>query len=256
MNAVPESPRPDFVWKTAPIRPKRAMILAAGLGKRMRPVTVTTPKPLIEIAGRSLIDRALDRLERAGVEKAVVNVHYLGQLVRVHVGRRSSPEIVISDESERLLDTGGGIAKALPELGSEPFYLLNSDSFWLEGARPNLEWLANAWRDEAMDALLMLASTARAIGYSGRGDFQMDPAGRLTRRPEREVVPFAYAGAAVLHPRLFAGRKVEPFSLNALFDQALDAGRLFGMRMDGLWLHVGTPEAIAEAEHSIADSAA
>lgn len=256
MNAVPESPRPDFAWKTAPIRPKRAMILAAGLGKRMRPVTVTTPKPLIEIAGRSLIDRALDRLERAGVEKAVVNVHYLGQLVRVHVGRRSSPEIVISDESERLLDTGGGIVKALPQLGAEPFYLLNSDSFWLEGARPNLEWLANAWRDEAMDALLMLASTARAVGYSGRGDFRMDPAGRLTRRPEREVVPFAYAGAAILHPRLFAGRKAEPFSLNALFDQALDAGRLFGMRMDGLWLHVGTPEAIAEAEHSIADSAA
>jgi MurNAc alpha-1-phosphate uridylyltransferase len=250
------SARPEFDWKVAPIRPKRAMILAAGLGKRMRPVTVTTPKPLVEVGGRSLIDRALDRLERAGVERAVVNVHYLAQLIRVHVGRRSSPEVVISDETDRLLDTGGGIVNALPQLGGDPFYLLNSDSFWIEGARPNLEWLANGWRDDRMDALLMLASTVRAVGYHGRGDFQMDPAGRLSRRPEREVAPFAYAGAAILHPRLFAGRKAEPFSLNELFDEALEAGRLFGMRMDGVWLHVGTPEAIGEAEHSIADSAA
>jgi MurNAc alpha-1-phosphate uridylyltransferase len=232
------------------------MILAAGVGKRMRPVTVTTPKALIEVAGRALIDRALDRLERAGVERAVVNVHYLGELISVHVSRRSRPTVVISDETERLLDTGGGIVKALPHLGDAPFYLLNSDSFWVEGARPNLEWLTNAWRDETMDGLLMLASTVHAVGYSGRGDFQMDPAGRLIRRSEREVAPFAYAGAAILHPRLFAGRKAEPFSLNELFDAALDAGRLFGMRMDGLWLHVGTPEAIGEAEHSIADSAA
>ncbi len=256
MNAAPDSLRPEFDWKTAPIRPKRAMILAAGMGKRMRPVTVTTPKALIEIGGRALIDRALDRLERAGVERAVVNVHYLAQLVRVHVGRRSSPEILISDETERLLNTGGGVVKALPLLGDEPFYLLNADSCWVEGARPNLEWLANAWRDESMDALLMLASTVHAVGYSGRGDFQMDPAGRLIRRPERAVAPFAYAGAAILHPRLFAGRTAEPFSLNDVFDEALEAGRLFGMRMDGLWLHVGTPEAIGEAEHSIADSAA
>ncbi len=256
MTAAPDSPRPEFSLKTAPIRPKRAMILAAGLGKRMRPVTVTTPKALVEVNGRSLIDRALDRLERAGVEKVVINVHYLGELIRVHVGRRSTPEIAISDESDRLLDTGGGIVKALPLIGDAPFYLLNSDSFWVEGARPNLEWLANAWRDRDMDALLMLASTVHAVGYSGRGDFRMDPAGRLTRRPEREVAPFAYAGVAILHPRLFAGRKAEPFSLNDLFNQALEAGRLFGMRMDGLWLHVGTPEAIGEAERSIADSAA
>ncbi len=255
MNAAPDAPRPDFHWKTAPIRPKRAMVLAAGMGKRMRPVTVTTPKALIEIGGRALIDRALDRLERIGVERAVVNVHYLGELIRVHVGKRSAPEIVISDETERLLDTGGGIVKALPHLGDEPFYVLNSDSCWVEGARPNLEWLANAWRDESMDALLMLASTVHAVGYSGRGDFRMDAAGHLIRRPEREVAPFAYAGTAILHPRLFVGRTAEPFSLNEVFDQALESGRLFGMRMDGLWLHVGTPEAIGEAEHSIADSA-
>jgi MurNAc alpha-1-phosphate uridylyltransferase len=255
MNAEPQA-RPDFQWKTGPIRPKRAMVLAAGLGKRMRPVTVTTPKPLIEVGGQALIDRALDRLERAGVERAVVNVHYLAELIRVHVGRRGRPEIVVSDESARLLDTGGGIAKALPHLGDEPFYVVNSDSFWIEGARPNLEWLASAWQDNEMDALLMVASTVRAVGYNGRGDFRMDPAGRLIRRPEREVAPFAYAGAAILHPRLFEGRTAEPFSLNELFDQALEAGRLFGMRMDGLWLHVGTPEAIGEAELSIADSAA
>jgi N-acetyl-alpha-D-muramate 1-phosphate uridylyltransferase len=259
MTAAPPASapaRPEFDWKVAPIRPKRAMILAAGMGKRMRPVTATTPKPLIEVGGRSLIDRALDRLERAGVERTVINVHYLAQLIRVHVNRRGAPAVVISDETDGLLDTGGGIVKALPHLGDGPFYLLNSDSFWIEGARPNLEWLANGWRDDRMDALLMLASTVRAVGYGGRGDFQMDPAGRLARRPEREVAPFAYAGAAILHPRLFAGRTAEPFSLNELFDEALDAGRLFGMRMDGLWLHVGTPEAIGEAEHSIADSAA
>jgi N-acetyl-alpha-D-muramate 1-phosphate uridylyltransferase len=256
MNAAPPSSRPDFTWKTAPVRPKRAMILAAGLGKRMRPITVTTPKPLVEVNGRALIDRALDRLERAGVERVVVNVHYLAELVQVHLGRRGTPDIVISDETDRLLDTGGGIVKALPHLGAQPFYLLNSDSFWVEGARPNLEWLANGWRDDSMDALLMLSATVHAIGYSGRGDFQMDPAGRLVRRREREVVPFAYAGAAILHPRLFAGRQAEPFSLNQLFDAALENGRLFGARMDGMWLHIGTPEAIGEAEHSIADSAA
>jgi len=237
-------------------RPKRAMVLAAGLGKRMRPLTATVPKPLIEVAGRALIDHGLDRLERAGVETAVVNVHYLPDLVRAHVGRRRRPQIVVSDERAQLLDTGGGIAKALPELGEAPFYLLNSDSFWIEGARPNLDWLAAGWDDAAMDAVLLLAPTVKAIGYSGRGDFRMDPTGRLYRRREREVVPFAYAGAAILHPRLFAGCPAEPFSLNVLFERAIEAGRLFGVRMDGVWLHVGTPEAVNEAELSIADSAA
>jgi MurNAc alpha-1-phosphate uridylyltransferase len=233
------------------------MVLAAGLGKRMRPITATVPKPLIEVGGRALIDYALDRLELAGVETAVVNIHYLPQLMRAHLARRRRPpEIVISDESAALLDTGGGTAKALPDLGSEPFYLLNADSFWIEGARPNLRWLAGTWDDAAMDALLLLAPTVRAIGYRGRGDFRMDTDGRLTRRPEREVVPFAYAGAAILHPRLFADAPDGAFSLNLLFDRAAAAERLFGVRMDGLWLHVGTPESIGEAEMSIADSAA
>lgn len=238
------------------IRPNRAMILAAGIGKRMRPITATVPKPLVEVAGRSLIDHGLDRLERAGVERAVVNVHYLADLVSAHIRRRERPEIVISDEREKLLDTGGGIAKALRHIGEEPFYVINSDSFWIEGPRPNLDWLAGAWDGDRMDALLLLASTVRSVGYHGRGDFRMDPAGRLERRPEREVAPFAYAGAAILHPRLFADCPDGPFSLNILFDNAIEADRLFGVRMDGSWLHVGTPETIGEAELSIADSAA
>jgi MurNAc alpha-1-phosphate uridylyltransferase len=232
------------------------MVPAAGLGKRMRPLTATTPKPLIEVNGRALIDYGLDALARAGVEEVVVNVHYLADLVATHVGRRRRPHALISDERAALLDTGGGIVRALPRLGHAPFYLLNSDSFWIEGARPNLDWLAEGWRDDAMDALLLVSPTVRAIGYSGRGDFRMDPAGRLIRRAEREVAPFVYAGAAILHPRLFAECPEGAFSLNLLFDRAMEAGRLFGVRLDGLWLHIGTPEAIGEAELTIADSAA
>jgi MurNAc alpha-1-phosphate uridylyltransferase len=186
----------------------------------------------------------------------VVNVHYLADLVATHVGRRRRPHAFVSDERAGLLDTGGGIVRALPRLGPAPFYLLNSDSFWIEGARPNLDWLAEGWRDDAMDALLLVSPTVRAIGYSGRGDFRMDPAGRLIRRAEREVAPFVYAGAAILHPRLFAECPEGAFSLNLLFDRAMEAGRLFGVRLDGLWLHIGTPEAIGEAELTIADSAA
>lgn len=237
-------------------RPRRAMILAAGLGKRMRPITVTTPKPLVEVGGRSLIDYGLDALVRAGVERVVVNVHYLADQVQSHLGRRRKPEIVISDERRALLDTGGGIAHALPVFENEPFYLLNSDSFWIEGARPNLEWLASAWSDRDMDALLLVAPTVQSVGYNGRGDFRMDPRGHLVRRPEREVAPFVYAGAAILHPRLFASAPSGAFSLNLLFDRAAEAERLFGVRLDGLWLHIGTPDALGEAETKIADSAA
>jgi len=238
------------------VRPKRAMILAAGLGKRMRPITATTPKPLIEVGGRALVDYGLDALARAGVENVVVNVHYLADQVQSHLARRNRPRITISDERKALLDTGGGIARMLPDLGPEPFYLLNSDSFWIEGARPNLDWLASAWRERTMDALLLVASTVRAVGYNGRGDFRMDPAGRLIRRGEREVAPFVYAGAAIIHPRLFDGRPDGAFSLTTLFNRAIEAGRLYGVRLDGLWLHIGTPDAIGEAEMTIADSAA
>jgi MurNAc alpha-1-phosphate uridylyltransferase len=232
------------------------MVLAAGRGKRMRPLTATTPKPLVEVAGRALVDHVLDRLADVGVEKAVVNVHYLADLVEVHVGKRSKPAVAVSDERGLLLDTGGAVVRALPGLGSEPFFHLNSDSLWIEGARPNLEVLAERWDGERMDGILMLASTVTAVGYDGSGDFEMDKDGRLSRRAERTVAPFVYAGAAILHPRVFAGLEEEPFSLNRVFDEMIEAGRLFGMRMDGIWLHVGTPEAIGEAEASIATSAA
>jgi Nucleoside-diphosphate-sugar pyrophosphorylase involved in lipopolysaccharide biosynthesis/translation initiation factor 2B, gamma/epsilon subunits (eIF-2Bgamma/eIF-2Bepsilon) len=236
--------------------PKKAMVLAAGRGKRMRPLSATTPKPLIEVRGRALVDHVLDRLVEVGVETAVVNVHYLADLVEVHVTKRLAPDVLISDERKELLDTGGGVVKALPMLGDEPFFHLNSDSIWIEGIQPNLEMLAEHWDAERMDMLLLLASTVSSVGYDGVGDFVMDKTGRLARRPERDVAPFVYAGAAILHPRVFAGESARPFSLNRLFDKAIADGRLFGLRMDGIWLHVGTPEAIGEAEHTIAASAA
>lgn len=237
-------------------RPKRAMVLAAGIGKRMRPITATTPKPLVEVAGRALIDYGLDRLAAAGVEQAVVNVHYLADLVEVHVGRRAQPKVVVSDERAALLDTGGGVKRVLGTIGDEPFYLLNSDSFWLEGVRNNLDLLAESWRDERMDALLLLAPTVGAVGYDGVGDFTLDALGRLSRRVPPRVAPFAYAGAAILSPRLFAEAPEGAFSLNRLFDAALAEERLYGVRMEGMWLHVGTPEAIRAAETAIRDSAA
>lgn len=236
-------------------RPTHAMVLAAGLGKRMRPITATTPKPLVEVGGRSLIDHAFQKLLVAGVETCVVNVHYLADLVEVHVQKCRSPHIVISDERDALLDTGGGVVKALPHLGEAPFYVYNSDSFWIEGIRSNLDLLAARWDDEAMDGLLLLAPIVGSIGYSGAGDFFMDELGRLTRRAERKVAPFAYAGAAIFHPRFFRDAPSGPFSLNLLFDRAIEEGRLFGQRMEGQWLHVGTPRAIVEAERAIAESA-
>lgn len=237
-------------------RPRRAMVLSAGLGKRMRPVTATTPKPLVEVAGRALIDHGLDRLAAAGVEMAVVNVHYLADLVEYHVLRRSAPRIVISDEREKLLDTGGGVLKALHHFNDEPFILLNSDSFWIEGVRPNLDILLDTWNPDRMDVLLMVAATVRSIGYPGRGDFTLSPDGRLARRAEREVAPFVYAGAAVLHPRLFGQARQGAFSLNRLFDEAIERDRLFGARMEGMWFHVGTPHAIRLAETAVLESAA
>jgi MurNAc alpha-1-phosphate uridylyltransferase len=236
--------------------PKTAMVLAAGFGKRMRPLTLAKPKPLVRVGGRALIDYCLDGLVEAGVKTAIVNVHHLADALTTHLSGREAPEIVISDERGELLETGGGIRKALPLIGDAPFLLRNSDSFWLDGVRPNLRWLAGAWNDARMDGLLLLAATVRAVGYGGRGDFFLDREGRVSRRAERAVAPFAYAGAAILHPRLFDGAPDGPFSLNLLFDKAIEAGRLFGVRMDGLWINVETPGAVAAAEAAIAASAA
>ena len=240
--------------ETTPIR--FAMVLAAGLGTRMRPITNTLPKPLVPVCGKAMIDYGLDRLAAAGVETAVVNVHYLADQVINHVSARIQPQVNISDERERLLDTGGGIAKALPYFQGEPFFVYNSDSTWIEGTRPNFELLRAAWRPEAMDILLMLSPTVRAVGYDGAGDFTIDPVGRLSRRIEKRIAPFAYSGAAIVHPRAFDDAPTGAFSFNLLFDRAIKSGKLFGMRMEGQWLHVGTPDAIREAETAIAESAA
>jgi MurNAc alpha-1-phosphate uridylyltransferase len=231
------------------------MVLAAGLGERMRPLTDRIPKPLVAVDGKPLIDHVLDRLAAAGVERAVVNVHYLADQIERHLAGRQQPRVVIADERAKLLDTGGGVVKALDKLGREPFFHVNSDSIWIDGAKPNLDRLAAGFDPARMDALLLLAPAADSIGYSGRGDFTMRPDGRLQRRAEREVAPFVYAGAAVFAPALFAGAPEGAFSLTRLFDRAAEAGRLYGLRLEGIWMHVGTPDAIATAEAAIKASA-
>jgi MurNAc alpha-1-phosphate uridylyltransferase len=232
--------------------PKWAIVLAAGLGTRMRPYNGHIPKPLVALGGKSLIDYALDRLADAGVERAVVNVHHLADALERHLAPRTRPQIVISDERGTLLGTGGGIAKALPQLGEAPFFLANSDTIWLDGVKPNLVRLAAAFDPATMDALLLLAPAADSVGYVGRGDFAMLPDGRLRRRGENEVVPFVYAGAAVLSPALFADAPSGAFSLTLLFDRVGVNGRLFGLPLEGVWMHVGTPEAVAAAEATLA----
>jgi N-acetyl-alpha-D-muramate 1-phosphate uridylyltransferase len=228
--------------------------LAAGMGTRMRPLTDTLPKPLVKVAGKALLDHVLDRLAEAGVERAVVNVHHFAEQMIAHLAARRHPQIVISDERGLLLDTGGGVVKALPELGPAPFYHLNADTIWIDGITPNLTRLAEAFDPQETDALLLLAPTAGSIGYTGRGDFAFAAGSRLTPRPEREVAPFVYAGAAILSPALFAGAPKGQFSLTTLFTRAAAAGRLAGLRLEGLWMHVGTPEAIGAAEIAIRDS--
>jgi MurNAc alpha-1-phosphate uridylyltransferase len=230
------------------------MVLAAGLGTRMRPITDHMPKPLVQVAGKALIDHVLDRLAEAGVEQAVVNVHYLADQIERHLAGRRHPRIAISDERAQLLETGAGIVKALQALGDAPFFLVNADTIWIDGVKPNLLRLAAHFDPARMDALLLLAPTATSIGYDGRGDFAMTADGTLRRRPEREVAPFVYAGAAVLSPALFADAPTGAFSLTRLFDRAADAGRLHGLRLEGIWMHVGTPEAIAAAESALAAS--
>ena len=235
--------------------PRSAMVLAAGFGERMRPLTAQMPKPLVKVAGKPLIDYVLDRLADAGVETAVVNVHYLADMLTRHLATRKRPRIVISDERDKLLGTGGGIVKALPLLGPGPFFHINSDSIWIDGVRSNLQQLADAFDPARMDALMLLAPSATSIGYSGRGDYAMASDGRLRRRAEREVAPFVYAGVAIFAPSLFLNAPQGAFPLTELFDRAADAERLHGLRLDGLWMHVGTPDAIGLAETAILESA-
>ncbi|WP_163272471.1 nucleotidyltransferase family protein [Chelativorans alearense] len=230
--------------------PQKAMMLAAGLGTRMRPLTETTPKPLVPVAGKPLIDWGLDALQRAGVAEAVVNIHHLPDLMTAHLGRRTAPRITISDERDMLLDSGGGVVKALPLLGMEPFLVLNADTFWIDRSEPNLGRLALAWDVARMDILMLLADPASATGHTGKVDFTMDEEGRLKRARNGEG-GFIYAGAFIVHPRLFAGAPAGPHSLNMQFDQAAASGRFFGLPLDGHWITVGTPGAIAPAEAAL-----
>ncbi|MBL8661514.1 MAG: nucleotidyltransferase family protein [Candidatus Odyssella sp.] len=223
------------------------MVLAAGLGLRMRPITERMPKPLVTVAGRCLLDRALDHYAEAGLARAVVNTHYLAEQIAAHVAARTAPEIVLSHEPA-LLETGGGVLNALPLLGAGPFFVANSDALWLNGPLPALTRLARAWNGAAMDALLLLAVVPGTLGYEGRGDFTMDGLGRLRRRAERGIAPFLFTGVQILHPRLFADEAPGKWSLNRVYDKALAAGRLYGLRHDGAWYHVGDPAGLAAVE--------
>jgi MurNAc alpha-1-phosphate uridylyltransferase len=239
-----------------PVKPSKAMVLAAGLGLRMRPLTDHRPKPLVEVAGRPLLDHVLDKLAEAGVTEAIVNVHYLPDQIIAHVRSRNAPRIIISDERDRVLGTGGGVVKALPLLGDAPFFHVNSDTMWIDGVRSNLARLAETFDPERMDILLLMAPTASSIGYSGRGDYAMLPDGALRKRRENQVVPFVYAGAAIMSPAIFADTPQGEFSLTRLFDRAGEHERLFGLRLDGVWMHVGTPDAVTAAEEAFLESVA
>ena len=236
--------------------PRSAIVLSAGLGKRMRPLTDTLPKPLVRVAGKPLIDWGLDALARAGTYRAVVNVHYLPDALERHVMERGTPRVIVSDEREQLLDSAGGIVKALPALGDEPFFILNADTFWIDGATDNLKALAAAFDPARMDMLILTARPDQATGHSGSIDFIMDAGGRLVRaagaREEARRDGVIYAGAAIVDPAVFAGAAAEPHGLNPYFDRLIAADRMFGHPLDGSWITVGTPDAIAPAEAAVA----
>jgi MurNAc alpha-1-phosphate uridylyltransferase len=235
---------------------RNAMVLAAGRGERMRPLTNSLPKPLVAVDGKPLIDHVLDRLAATGVEQAVVNVHYLADLLERHLRIRTAPKITMSDERAALLDTGGGVVKALPLLGSEPFFHLNADTMWIDSVQPNLARLAEAFDPAKMDILLLMAPTASSIGYAGAGDYAMMTDGTLRKRKEHQVVPFVYAGAAIMAPGIFKDAPQGEFSLTKIFDRANEQERLFGLRLEGVWMHVGTPDAVGAAEAALLASAA
>lgn len=230
-----------------------AMVMAAGLGKRMRPLTASRPKPLVSVAGRTLLDRTLDHLRAAGITRAVVNVHYLADAIEAHLKRRSHGlDILVSDERAELLETGGGVVKALPLIARDSFYVVNSDNLWVDGARSSLRLLADRWDAAAMDALLLLVPYARANCHAGQGDFHMDALGRLVRRRATRVAPFVYTGIQLAHRRLFDDAPAGPFSTNILWDRAIEAGRLHGIVHPGLWFDVGTPQAVKLTEQLLA----
>ncbi|WP_299192223.1 nucleotidyltransferase family protein [uncultured Erythrobacter sp.] len=227
-----------------------AMIMAAGMGKRMRPLTAATPKPLVRVAGKPLVDHALDRLADAGVERAVVNVHYLADALEAHVLERPNPKVMISDERDALLETGGGMIKAQAHL-PDPFFCLNADNIWLDGPRNAFADLSARWNPDEMDALLLVVGHARAANFSGQGDFHMDQHGRLTRRHTGRVAPFIYTGIQLVSHRLLRDAPGGKFSTNILWNRAIEEGRLFGLSFTGQWFEVGTPEAIRPTEDAL-----
>jgi N-acetyl-alpha-D-muramate 1-phosphate uridylyltransferase len=233
--------------------PTRAMIMAAGLGTRMRPLTDDRPKPLVMVAGKTLIDHALDRLVAAGVTLAVINVHYKAEMVMAHLAKRKDVEIRYSEETDALLGTGGGVVKAMPHFDGHPFFIMNADTIWIEGFGRALDRMKERWNPDTMDGLLLMAAMVTAVGYEGAGDFNMDSEGHLTRVAEQRLSPFAYPGIQIVHPRLFDKAPAGPFSTNRVWDIAIATGRLFGIRLDGVWIHVGTPEVVQEAEAILTD---
>lgn len=230
-----------------------AMVLAAGLGKRMRPLTASQPKPLVRVAGKALIDHALDRLAEVGVARAVVNVHYLADALEAHVLGRQAPKVTISDERERLLETGGGMKKALPLL-PDPFFAVNSDNIWLEGPRDCFRDLSDAWDPGRMDALLLLVPHRGAHNFRGKGDFHMTGDGRVTRRRSGRIAPFIFTGIQLVGHGLLRGAPEGPFSTNVLWDRAIEEGRLYGVAFTGQWFEVGTPGAIAPTEAALKEA--
>jgi MurNAc alpha-1-phosphate uridylyltransferase len=233
--------------------PQSAMVLAAGLGKRMRPLTATRPKPLVEVAGRTLLDRALDRVEKAGIATAIVNAHYFADQIDAAVAARPGPLVVrLSDERAQLLETGGGVTKALPLIDADPFFVINADNMWIDGSADTLRLLAQRWDAKTMDCLLLMVPLARAAGYEGRGDFHLDPNGMASPRGEFRVAPFVYSGIQLLSKRLFDGETAEPFSVWRAWNKALAKNRLYGAVHQGLWFHVGTPASIGETEALLA----
>ena len=233
-------------------RPDTAMVFAAGLGTRMRPISNTIPKPLVKVAGKALIDHCLDLFEKAGVRRAIVNVHYLADQIEAHLKGRARPEIIISDERDKLLDQGGGIKKMVTLFDAQPCYLCNTDAFWLEGSMSNIARLTELWDPLRMDALLLLADRQTSVGVDWDGDFHLATDGRATKRAEGEVADFVYSGVGIIKTEPFAQDPRDVFRLAPFLFEAAEKGRLYGLALEGQWLHVGTPAAIGEAEAAIA----
>ena len=240
--------RPEIEAKV----PDTAFVMAAGLGKRMRPLTASRPKPLVEVAGKALIDHVLDRLRAAGVPKIVVNTHYLADALEAHLKARASDfEVRISDERKQLMETGGGLVLAEPLIDANPFFVVNSDNYWVDGPADTLQLLASLWREKDMDALLLLVPQARAGNHGGQGDFRMDANGRLARREKGKVAPFVYTGIQIISKRLLRDAPEGAFSTNIFWDRAIAEGRCFGAVHQGLWFDVGNPSAIKATERAL-----